>query len=148
MSIYPKETKEDLINLRKLAEQQKNQQALKIKNRTLKQTHDIKLTESLSPDTKKLDEFNDSTQKFGGIVKKNTPQQARENTHIALPIENEQLHPGVIYDTSIENTLTNMKNVIDFFIIEERDNVDDIWNGFPVEKWVVINLKLKRSFMI
>ena len=32
MSIYSNVSKEDLINLRKLAEQQKNQRALKIKN--------------------------------------------------------------------------------------------------------------------
>ena len=56
MSIYSNVTEEDLINLRKLAEQQKNERALKIKNRILKQTHDDKLAESLSPITKKLDE--------------------------------------------------------------------------------------------
>ena len=58
MTIYSKVTEEDLINLRKLAEQQKNQRALKIKNRILKQTHDIKLAESLSPIPKKLSEVN------------------------------------------------------------------------------------------
>ena len=42
MSIYSNVTEDDLINLRKLAEQQKNERALKIKNRILKQTHDIK----------------------------------------------------------------------------------------------------------
>ena len=56
MKTYSNVTEEDLINLRKLAEQQKEQRALKIKNRILKQTHDIKLAESLSPITKKLDE--------------------------------------------------------------------------------------------
>ena len=39
---------QDLNNLRKLAEQQKNQRALKIKNRNLKRTHDKELAESLS----------------------------------------------------------------------------------------------------
>ena len=52
MSIYSNVTEQDLINLRKLAEQQKEQRALKI-NRILQQTHDIKLAESLSPITKK-----------------------------------------------------------------------------------------------
>ena len=33
MSIYPNVTEHDLINIRNLAEQQKNQQALKIENR-------------------------------------------------------------------------------------------------------------------
>ena len=48
MCIYSNVTEQDLINLRKLAEHQKNQRAEKIKNRSLKQTHDIKLAESLS----------------------------------------------------------------------------------------------------
>ena len=43
MSIYSNVTEQDLINLRKLAEQQKKQRALKTKNRILKQTHDVKL---------------------------------------------------------------------------------------------------------
>ena len=55
MSIYSNVTEQDLINLRKLAEQQKEQRALKIKNRILKETHNIKLAESLSPITKRLD---------------------------------------------------------------------------------------------
>ena len=55
MSIYSNVTSEDLNNLRKLAEQQKNQRALKIRNRILKQTHDEKLADSLSPLTDRLD---------------------------------------------------------------------------------------------
>ena len=43
MSIYSNVTEQDLINLRKLAEQQRNQRATKIRKRILKQTHDIKL---------------------------------------------------------------------------------------------------------
>ena len=45
-----------MIQPRKLAEQQKNQRAGKIKNKILKQTHDVKLVENLSPVTRKLDE--------------------------------------------------------------------------------------------
>ena len=76
MSIYANVTEQDLINIRKIAEQ-KNQRALKIKNTILKQIHDIKLTESFSPITKKLYELNESTQKSGEIVKgSNTPQLA------------------------------------------------------------------------
>ena len=56
MSIYHIVTQKDLINLRKLAEEEKNQRAFKIKNRILEQTHDIKLAESLSPITKKFAE--------------------------------------------------------------------------------------------
>ena len=61
MSIYSNVTEQDLVNLRKLAEQQKKQRALKIKIRILKQTHYIKLAESLSPITKKSDDVNKST---------------------------------------------------------------------------------------
>ena len=55
MSIYSNVTEQDLDNLRKLAQQQKEQRALKIKNRILEKTHDKKLAESLSPVTKRLD---------------------------------------------------------------------------------------------
>ena len=69
MSIYSNVTEKDLDNLRKLADQQKNERAEKIKNRILKQTHDVKLAESLSPITKKLDAINVSTEKVGNIIK-------------------------------------------------------------------------------
>ena len=69
MSIYSNVTEKDLENLRKLADQQKEQRALKIKNRILKQTHDIKLAESLSPITKKLDTINDSTKQTTDTIK-------------------------------------------------------------------------------
>ena len=49
MSFYSNVTEQDLIFLRKLAEQQKNQRVEKI----LKQTQDVKLAESLSPITKR-----------------------------------------------------------------------------------------------
>ena len=42
MSIYSNVTEQDMINLRQLSEQQKNQRALEIRNRILKTTHDIK----------------------------------------------------------------------------------------------------------
>ena len=77
MSIYSDVIEQDFINLRKLTEQQINQRALKIRNRILRQTHDNKLPESLSPITKKSDEVKQSTQKLGEIVKeRNTPQLA------------------------------------------------------------------------
>ena len=115
MSFYSNVTEQDLINLRKLAEQQKEQRALKIKNKILKQTHDIKLAESLSPITKRLDEVNESTQKLGEVIKESqpeTPQLAIENTHPPQPIENNE---GVIYDVELENTLCKMRDNTGFF---------------------------------
>ena len=104
MSIYSNVTEQDLINLRKLAEQQKDQRALKMKNRNLKQTHDIKLAESLSPITKKLDEVKQSTRKLGDAIKESqpgTPQLSKENTPTHQPIENIE---GVVYYVELENT--------------------------------------------
>ena len=62
-------TEEDLNNLGKIAERQKNQRANKFKNRVLKETHDIKLAENLCPITKKLSELIESTKKIGELVK-------------------------------------------------------------------------------
>ena len=78
-------TEQDLINLRKLAEQQKNQTALKNKNRILKQTHELKLTKSLSPITKKLDEVNKSTKKLGDVIKESNSEN--ENIQEIVPVE-------------------------------------------------------------
>ena len=134
MSIHSNVTEQDLINLRKLAEQLKNQRALKFKNRILKQTHDVKLAESLSAKTKKLDEVKETTQNLGEIFKKSipeTPQVAIENTSNNQPIKNDE---GVIYDVELQYTLNKMKINIGFFNIEEKDNGDKFWNGFPLEK--------------
>ena len=85
MSIYPDVTEQDLISLRKLAQQQKNQRAHKLKNRILKQTHEIKLAESLSPITKKLDEVNQSTEKIGEVNKESNSEN--ENNQEIVPVE-------------------------------------------------------------
>ena len=69
MSIYSNVTQQDLISLHILAEQQKNQRALKNKNRILKQFHDTKLAESLSRISEKFDE---TTKKIGDVIKKST----------------------------------------------------------------------------
>ena len=96
MSIYSNVTEQDLDNLRKLAQQQKEQRALKIRNRILRQTHDKKLSESLSPITKRLDLVeNNKGEKIGDLIKKSgqeTSQLAIENTQTQtetpqLPIE-------------------------------------------------------------
>ena len=82
MSIYSNVTEQDLINLRKLAEEQKEQRALKIQNRILKQTHDIKLTESLSPITKKSEE---STKKITEVISPSNSEN--ENNQEIVPVE-------------------------------------------------------------
>ena len=144
MSVYSNLTEEDMINLRKLAEQQKEQRAHKIKNRILKQTHDIKLAESLSPITKKLDKttkklgdvIEESTQNVGNVIKENnTPQLGIENTPTIQPaIENTRTQPGVLYNVSLENTITNMKEKEKGFLkIGEEKNGQRYWNEIPVD---------------
>ena len=139
MSIFSNANEQDLIYLRKVAEQQREQRALKIKNRILKQTHDIKLAESLSPITNKLDsttrKFNDvikeSTQNLGnGIKENNTPQLAIENTPAPQPIENNE---GVIYDVELEKTLKNMRDNTGFFKTHEHRQRGWKLNGYLVE---------------
>ena len=66
MIISSNVTEQHLIKVRQLVEQQRNQRALKIENRILKGTHEIKLAEGLSPITKKLD---DSTKKSSMILR-------------------------------------------------------------------------------
>ena len=115
MSIYSNVTEQDLINLPKLAKQQKEQRAPKIKIRILNQTHDIKLAESLSPITKRLDEVKESTERIGDFIKESQPktsQLAIENTPTHQPIE---FNEGVLYDVELENTLKNMTTNTGFF---------------------------------
>ena len=69
MSIYFNNTEQDLINLRKQAEQQKYQRALKIKIRILKQIHDKKLAENLSPIIDKLDDANKTVKTLVDVIK-------------------------------------------------------------------------------
>ena len=122
MSIYSNVTEKDLDNLRKLA-QQKEQRALKIKNRILKQTHDVKLAESLSPITKKLDTINESTKNLGELVKKpnledgNSQTQAIENTTTSQ---------------SLRDTLSFMKRSKNFFKLEQDSN-EVFWNKTPIK---------------
>ena len=98
MSIYSNVTEKDLDNLRKLADQQKNQRALKIKNRILKQTHDVKLAESLSPITKKLDEVNKSTKNIREVIKESNSEN--ENNQEIVPVE---------IESEDENIQTNLR---------------------------------------
>ena len=134
MSHYSNVTQDDLDNLRKLAEQQKNQRAEKIKNRILKQTLDVKLAESLSPITTKLDEtseklsdvIKESTQNLGNVIKdNNTPHLAIENNPTTQqPIENIE---GNIYDVELENNLNKMKDNTGFFKTQHK----------PLSGWIL-----------
>ena len=84
MNKCPNVTEQDLINLSKLAQQQKDIRATKIENRVLKQTHDKKLAESLWPITKKLEEVDNTTEEIGEVSKTNSEN---ENTQELVSLE-------------------------------------------------------------
>ena len=116
MSIYSNVTEQDLDNLRKLAQQHKKQRARKIKNRILKQTHDIKLAESHSPITKKLDE---SIKKISKII--NPSNSEIENNEEVVPVEieseeeNNEINPRALpnrnkFSTPMTETLGALMN--------------------------------------
>ena len=128
MSIYSNVSEQDLINLRKLAEQQKKQRALKTKNSILKQTHDIKLAESLSPITKKLEDvnksisesINESTKqlvKKSDIVDENTQTPTMENISGTQPLR---------------DTLTLMKKSKNFSKLQENPDGKIFWKKFSI----------------
>ena len=147
MSISSNVTEKGLDNLRKLAQQQKEQRALKIKNRILKQTHDVKLAESLSPITDKL---NDTTEKLGNVIKEstqnlgnvikenntpqpaieNTPQPVIENNPTQQPIEN---NDGNIYDVELESTLNKMADNTGFFKTHYDKQRGWMLNNIPIK---------------
>ena len=85
MSFYSNVAGKDLIILCKLAEQQKNQGKINNKNRILKQTHDKRLAESLSPITKKLEKVEKSTKKIGEIIKE--ANSRIDNNQDIVPVE-------------------------------------------------------------
>ena len=150
MSVYSNLTEQDLDNLRKLANQQKEQRALKIKNRILKQTHDVKLSEALNPVTKKLDEstskigdaIKESTQNLGNVIKETTPQLAIENTPIHQPIEDNE---GRIYDVKLENTLNKKVDNTGFFKTHYDRQRGWMLNNLPVKSCGGTEVEIKDN---
>ena len=122
MSIYSNVTEKNLDNLHKLAEQQKNERALKIKNRILKQTHDDKLAESLSTISKKLDEGSE-------IIKKSQPSQSNktilQNSKSQTPAKE-----NISTSQSFRDTLSFMKKSKNFFKLEQVGK-QVFWNKIP-----------------
>ena len=131
LSINPNNTEQELINLAKLAEQEKNQRAIKIKKRNSKQTRDIQLTGTLSAITKILEKLDYYTQKFGEVIKINSEveilQLAIENIQLAIRKIRDE-YPGIIYDTSLGITLSNMKTARSLFILE-KDSHGDVFRN-------------------
>ena len=117
-------TQQDLIILLKLAEQQKNQRALKFKNRILKHTHDMKLAEILPAITKKLDVNNETTTQLGEILKKSAVEDGNTQT------------PAIQNITGTRSLLDNLsfkKRSKNFVKFEEKSIGDVLWNGVFIQ---------------
>ena len=114
MSIHSNVTGQDWINLRELGEEQKEQRTLKIKNRILKQTDDVKLAESLSPVTKKVEEVSESAKKIGEVIKKSISENNQE-----------------IVPSGIDDIQTNLKSLPNSsnFSISIRQMLGSLMNG-------------------
>ena len=119
MNFYSTVTEQDMINLRKLAAQHKTLRALQIKNSVLKQTHGVKLAESLSPISKKLEVINERTEKIGEIVEEGNQQSPA--------IEN------ITGTQSLRDILAFMKQSENFFNLEERPDGKVFWNGVRIK---------------
>ena len=117
-----------MINLRKLAQQQKEQRVEKNRKKILKQTHDLKLAESLSPITKKLDEVKETTIEIGDVIKNSKPERPQ------LAIANTQT-PAIENTStsqSLRDTLSFMKKSKIFFKLEQ-DGDKIFWNKTPIK---------------
>ena len=109
-----------MITLDKLAEQQKNQRAERIKSRILKQTHDKKLAESFTSITEKIEKSDESTQQQGETFRK--PDSQVENTQT----------PAIHLLGSTQpfcDTLTLIKRNKTFPKLIEKPNSDVFWTG-------------------
>ena len=144
MSIYSNISEQDLINLRKLAEQQKEQRALKIKNRNLKQTHVDKLAESLSPIAERLDEVNKSTKEVSEIIKKSQPSQ-----NIKTILQNSESQTPAIKNRtgtqSFHDTLSHIKGSKIFFKLVEDDDGKVFWNKIPINALGENRISIKKQ---
>ena len=87
---------------------------------------------------KKLEELDESTREAGELLKESEPEK---EVSVQISIENKQpvlakVHnqPGVVYDTSLEHSLENMKSSSIFFSVKGKIYCDIYWNGFPAEK--------------
>ena len=99
MSIYSNVTEQDLIILRKLAEQQKEQRALNIRNKILEKTHDDKLAKSLSPITERLDK----------VIRESNSENANNQEIVPIEIESED-----------ENIQTNLRALPNSFMFSDQ----------------------------
>ena len=92
MSIYPKVTEEDLNNLSRLAEQQRNQRVPIIRKKKLKQTHEKNVAKNFDPITKKLENVIKSPGKKQELFEKTNSENEKQKDigHIEIASDNSE----------------------------------------------------------
>ena len=131
MSVYSNVTEEDLLSLEKLAEQQKNEKARKIKKRIFKQTYDQKLAETFEPITKKIDEVVEATKEL------ELPNVVNNFT-LESP-------PGVTMSHEIFATVGKMVNASNKFKLDKRTGGRYRLNGVNVDPMGGNNVKIGEN---
>ena len=122
----------------------------------------LKLAESLSPITNKIDEtseilgdvIKESTQNLGNVIKENNlPQLAMENTPTTQqPIENTRTtqqpienNESEVYDVELENTLNKMKDNTGFFKTHYDPQRGWMMNNYPIKTSGGTNVKISGN---
>ena len=131
MSVYSNVTEEDLLSLEKLAEQQKNEKARKIKKRIFKQTYDQKLAETFEPITKKNDKVVEATKEL------ELPNVVN-NFMLESP-------PGVTMSREIFATVGKMVNASNKFKLDKRTGGRYRLNGVNVDPMGANNVKIGEN---
>ena len=154
MNICSNVTEQDLINLRKPAQQQKNQRALEIKKRILKQTHVVKLAENSSPITKKLDEINKSTKKISEVIKESNSENANNQEIVPVEIKSEDenvqtnlraLPNSSIFSESMSKTSGRLMSSLNSLMIKPSTS-GATFLGVPIRKKTAISKSTQQIF--
>ena len=131
MSVYSNVTEEDLLSLEKLAEQQKNEKARKIKKRIFKQTYDQKLSEIFEPITKKIDKVVEATKEL------ELPNVVN-NFMLESP-------PGVTMSRELFATVGKMVNARNEFKLDQKKGGRYMFNGVNVDPMGGNNVKIGEN---
>ena len=131
MSVYSNVTEEDLLSLEKLAEQQKNEKARKIKKRIFKQTYDQKLSETFEPITKKIDKVVEATKEL------ELPNVVN-NFMLESP-------PGVTMSRELFATVGKMVNARNKFKLDQKKGGRYMFNGVNVDPMGGNNVKIGEN---
>ena len=141
MSIYLDVTKEHMIELAKLSEQQKNQRADQIEIRISKQTRDETLAEIFKPLTKNYAGVSESTKKTRKNSKKIRFWKWNTCSSQTSYIE---ISEGVECTSSLRHVLTLMERSQNFLKLEEKPGENVFWTGTPIKPQGRKIVKIKK----